>query len=229
MLRFIATWWTGLPAELLTLLLLGSMRMLSWFSSTLVASISHILSVFKISRSICDIIDQLCLRFWWRSSTSSSGMAFQKEWVALELGKPIVLIRRFQPGKLGGLFIIRSLFCLAFTRPNNLRCCPSGLVLVLLFFRLGGCRGIMYGVQVLYQGLAWNVSSRSQVRIAHDSWVLDVSVSFKDYVLGSAVPTHVSSLINLRSYVWDITIILQLFDCYSQFYFGYGKTFCSYG
>lgn len=31
-------------------------------------------------------------------------------------------------------------------------------------------------------------------------------------MLGSAVPTHVSSLINLRSYVWDITVILQLFD-----------------
>lgn len=51
-----------------------------------------------------------------------------------------------------------------------------------------------------------------RVRITLDSWVPGVQVSFKDSALESDAPTHVSSLINLHSYAWDVSVIRRLFS-----------------
>ncbi|XP_056698192.1 uncharacterized protein [Spinacia oleracea] len=187
-------------------------------NSVLVASISHVLSVFKIPQSACDRIDQLCLRFWWRSSPSSSGMAlrpasllhlpkgmgglgirnmscFNQALLARQgwrlIYHPQLLLARIYKAKYPGLFVPGS------SPPSR----PSW-----------GCRGIMVGNQVLSQGLAWKIGSGARVRITLDSWVPNVQVSFRDSVHESDYPTLVSSLINPRSYAWDVSVVRRLFD-----------------
>lgn len=41
----------------------------------LVASFTHVLSVFLLPSTICDRIDNLLARFWWRSGNSFKGLA----------------------------------------------------------------------------------------------------------------------------------------------------------
>lgn len=56
-----------------TSLRLSSATKLVVINSVLIASITHVLSVFKVSQTICDCIDQLCLRFWWRTKPRIQG------------------------------------------------------------------------------------------------------------------------------------------------------------
>ncbi|XP_056691641.1 uncharacterized protein [Spinacia oleracea] len=186
-------------------------------NSVLVASISHVLLVFQIPQSICDRIDQLCLRFWWRSSPSSSGMALRSASL-LHL-----------PKGMGGLGIRKvSSFNQALLARQAWRLFHQPQLLLSRLYRakyphllaLGptspsrpswGCRGLMSGVKVFSQGLAWKVGSGSQVKITLDSWVPDAPITFRSSVNESEVLTHVSSLVNLRSYAWDIAVIRHLF------------------
>nr|XP_021851943.1 uncharacterized protein LOC110791500 [Spinacia oleracea] len=133
-------------------------------NSVLVASITHVLSVFKIPQSICDRIDSLCLRFWWRSSAGSRGMALVQS-SALHL-----------PKGMGGLGIRRI-------SPFN---------------------------QALFAKAAWRAIL--SIRITQDVWVSDKLISFKDSLVGLDCPTHVSSLINLRSYAWDAAVVCHFFS-----------------
>ncbi|XP_021773596.1 uncharacterized protein LOC110737563 [Chenopodium quinoa] len=64
----------------------------------MIASFNHVLSVFKIPASICAWIDQMLARFWWRSSSTSRGLALRSAFL-LHL-----------PKGLGGLGV-RSLGC----------------------------------------------------------------------------------------------------------------------
>lgn len=54
---------------------LSSAAKLVIINSVLVAAFNHVLSVFKIPTTICDRIDSLLSRFWWRSGQSSKGLA----------------------------------------------------------------------------------------------------------------------------------------------------------
>ncbi|XP_056698203.1 uncharacterized protein [Spinacia oleracea] len=189
-------------------------------NSVLVASISHVLSVFKIPQTICDRIDQLCLR--WRTLASSSGMVL----------RPAALF--YLPKGMGGLGIRRlSCFNQALLGRQAWRLLHQPQLLLSRLYQARyprmlatgaaipfrpswGSRGIMAGAQVLFQGMIWKVGSGSRVRITLDSWVPDVQVSFKPSMLESDVPTLVSYLIDPRSYAWDVSVVQRLFDNFTS-------------
>ncbi|XP_056698604.1 uncharacterized protein [Spinacia oleracea] len=148
---------------------LSSATKLVVINSVLVASITHVLSVFLIPKSICDRIDSLCLRFWWRSSAASRGMSMV----------PSSVIHL--PKGMGGL----------------------------------GIQNISTFNQALLAKTAWRIVHHPQLLLSHfildDVWVSNKLVSFKSSVNGLVCPTHVSSLLDLRSYAWNVGMIRRLF------------------
>ncbi|XP_021839984.1 uncharacterized protein [Spinacia oleracea] len=187
-------------------------------NSVLVASITHVLSVFLIPKSICDRIDSLCLRFWWRSSAASKGMAmvsssllhFPKGMGGLGVRK----ISTFNQALLAKTawrivhhpqLLVSRLYqtrypALAIHPPSTRVSCPSW-----------GFRSLSRGFQVLDQGIAWKPGAGTRIRILQDTWVSMDRISFRSSVNGLDCPTHVSSLLDSRSYAWNIGMVRRLF------------------
>ncbi|XP_021847973.2 uncharacterized protein [Spinacia oleracea] len=188
-------------------------------NSVLVASITHVLAVFKIPKSICERIDQLCLQFWWRSSADSRGISML----------PASILHL--PKGMGGLGI-RSIqdFNQALLAKNAWRIVHNPQLLLSRLFRVRypnlslagsrasgsrpswGFRSLAVGFQVLDQGIAWKPGAGNHIRITQDTWVPGNLVRFKASVIESVKPTHVSSLLDPRSYAWNVELVHQLFD-----------------
>ncbi|XP_021764901.1 uncharacterized protein LOC110729476 [Chenopodium quinoa] len=196
---------------------LSSAAKLVIINSVMVASFNHVLSVFHVPSSICSKVDNLLARFWWKSDQHSRGLALRS--------KSLLHL----PKGMGGLGI-RSLS--SFNSVLLARQCwrihhhPQLLISRLLTTKYPslrlfqtrripgaswGCQGLLKGLSVLSEGLACKVGSGSRVRILEDSWVPGDPISFRDN--GEAfVPSHVSYIINPRSYAWDLSMVHQLFD-----------------
>ncbi|XP_021714867.1 uncharacterized protein LOC110682830 [Chenopodium quinoa] len=196
---------------------LSSAAKLVIINSVLVASFNHVLSVFHIPTSICSKIDNLLARFWWKSDFRSRGLALRSK-TLLHL-----------PKGLGGLGIRRLS---SFNTVLLARQCwrihhhPQLLVYRLLSAKYPsihnlqtrripgsswGCQGLRQGLSILSDGAAWKVAFGAQVRILEDSWVPGESISFRDNC-EAPLPSHVSSIINSRSYAWDTSMVHNLFD-----------------
>ncbi|XP_021774244.1 uncharacterized protein LOC110738176 [Chenopodium quinoa] len=188
-------------------------------NSVLIASLNHILSVFKIPSSISDRINNLFVRFWWKTGNHSKSLA---------LTPPSVL---FTPKGLGGLGIRHlGLFNSAFLARQSWRIRQNSQLLIsrvfqakypsLMCFRSQGrlsnpswgCRSVLHGIQTLKIGLAWKIDNGSKVHILQDSWVPGSPVYFKNSLAGSVQPTLVSSLLDPISNDWDPTLIHALFS-----------------
>ncbi|XP_021751084.1 uncharacterized protein LOC110716759 [Chenopodium quinoa] len=187
-------------------------------NSVLVASINHVLSVFRIPSSIINKINNLLIRFWWKSSNQSNGLALTPSSIL------------FCPKGMGGLGI-RHLGCFnsALLAKQAWRIMHNPQVLLsqvlkakypalLLQNSRGristpswGCRSILHGFQTLQLGLIWKIGNGSQVCILQDSWVPNSTVHFKESIAGSVLPTLVSSLLDPNSNDWDSTLIHTLF------------------
>ncbi|XP_021771322.1 uncharacterized protein LOC110735439 [Chenopodium quinoa] len=195
---------------------LSSTAKLVIINSILVASFNHILSVFKVPPSICSRIDNLLARFWWKSDSQSRGLAMRSK----------SLLR---PKGLGGLGIrqLESFNSALLTRQCwRIHQHPQLLVSRLLTAKYPslrsfktrtiprsswGCRSLLTGLSTLDRGIARKAGLGSKVRILEDDWVPRGPVVFRD---GSGVSdplTHVSSIINPRSYAWDSTLVHRLF------------------
>ncbi|XP_021716616.1 uncharacterized protein LOC110684467 [Chenopodium quinoa] len=187
-------------------------------NSVLIASLNHILSVFKIPSSISDRINNLFVRFWWKTGNHSKGLA---------LTPPSVL---FTPKGLGGLGIRHlGLFNSALLARQSWRIMQNSQLLIsrvfqakypsLMCFRSQGrlsnpswgCRSVLHGIQTLKIGLAWKIGNGSKVHILQDSWVPGSPVYFKNSLAGSVQPTLMSSLLDPISNDWDPALIHALF------------------
>ncbi|XP_021740814.1 uncharacterized protein LOC110707087 [Chenopodium quinoa] len=167
-------------------------------NSVLVAFLNHVLSVFKIPASITDKINNLLVRFWWRTSVHSKGLAF---------APPSLL---FTPKGMGGLGIRhlgvfnssllarqswRILQNPQFLLSRVLKAKYPSLFSIRSSERLPrsswGCKSILEGFNILRSGLGWKVGNGSQIRILQDSWVPGVPVHFKSSSTGSvSYPTN---------------------------------------
>ncbi|XP_021764589.1 uncharacterized protein LOC110729176 [Chenopodium quinoa] len=186
-------------------------------NSVLVASFNHILSVFRVPSSICSKVDNLLARFWWKSDPHSKGLALRsKSLLHLPRGMGGLSIRRLE--SFNSVLLARQCW--------RIHHHPQLLISKLLSakypsFHLSsprrisgaswGCQGLVHGLSVLSEGVAWKVGSGTQVRILQDSWVPGEPVLFRDNC-ETPFPSHVSSIINLRSYAWDTSLVHQLFD-----------------
>ncbi|XP_021737182.1 uncharacterized protein LOC110703699 [Chenopodium quinoa] len=196
---------------------LSSAAKLVIINSILVASFNHILSVFKVPSSICATIDNLLARFWWKSDPHSRGLVLRSK-TLLHL-----------PKGMGGLGIRRLD---SFNSALLARQCwriqhnPQLLVSRLLFAKYPslryvhtksisgsswGCRGLLQGLSALSKGIAWKVGSGSRVHVLEDAWVPGEPLSFRNNC-EMPLPSHVSSIINPRSYAWDMVLVHRLFD-----------------
>ncbi|XP_021728369.1 uncharacterized protein LOC110695446 [Chenopodium quinoa] len=186
-------------------------------NSVLVASFNHVLSVFQVPSSICSKVDNRLARLWWKSDSHTRGLALRS--------KSLLHL----PKGMGGLGIrsLNSFNSVLLARQSwRIRHHPQLLVSRLLSakyptLRLNqatripgsswGFQGLLKGFSVLSNGIAWKVGSGSQVRLTEDSWVPGDPISFRDNI-GMSHPSHVSFIINPRSYAWDTSKIRQLFD-----------------
>ncbi|XP_021742818.1 uncharacterized protein LOC110708902 [Chenopodium quinoa] len=196
---------------------LSSAAKLVIINSILVASFNHILSVFKVPSSICAKIDNLLARFWWKSDPHSRGLALRsKTLLHLPKGMGGLGIRRLD--SFNSALLARECWRIQ----NN----PQLLISKLLFAKYPslrsvqtrsisgsswGCRGLLQGLSVLSKGIAWKVGSGSQVRVLEDAWVPGEPLSFRNNC-EMPLPSHVSSIINPRSYAWDMVLVHWLFD-----------------
>ncbi|XP_021848080.2 uncharacterized protein [Spinacia oleracea] len=187
-------------------------------NSVLVASITHVLSVFLIPKSICERIDSLCLRFWWRSSDSSRGMSLA----------PSSIIHL--PKGMGGLGVRKTAtFNHALLAKSAWRIFHHPQLLLSRIYKVRypslaihppsvcvsrpswGFRSLAQGFQVLGQGIAWKPGAGTSIKILQDVWVSSELVAFKASAIGSDCPTHVSSLLDPRSYAWNVSVVRRLF------------------
>ncbi|XP_021759557.1 uncharacterized protein LOC110724448 [Chenopodium quinoa] len=153
-------------------------------NSVLIASLNHILSLFKIPSSISDKINNLLVRFWWKTGNHSKGLA---------LTPPSVL---FTPKGLGGLGIRHLNPQLLVSRVFQAKY-PS-----LLCFRSQGrlsypswgCRSVLHGIQTLKIGLAWKIGNGSKPTLV--SSLLDpISNAWYPTLIHALFPSTIASKI----------------------------------
>ncbi|XP_056695270.1 uncharacterized protein [Spinacia oleracea] len=174
--------------------------------------------VFLIPKSICDRIDSLCLRFWWRSSAASKGMAMvSSSLLHLPKGMGGLGVRKISTFNQALLaktawrivhhpqLLVSRLYqtrypALAIHPPSTRVSCPSW-----------GFRSLSRGFQVLDQGIAWKPGAGSRIRILQDTWVSMDRISFRSSLNGLDCPTHVSSLLDPRSYACNIGMVRRFF------------------
>ncbi|XP_021759197.1 uncharacterized protein LOC110724108 [Chenopodium quinoa] len=206
----------------LTSLHLSSVAKLVIINSMLVASFNHILSVFKIPSTVIDKINNLLLRFWWRSSSHSKGIALA----------PSSLL--YRPKGLGGLGLRHlGIFNSAMLAKQVWRVMHNPQLLISRIFqarypsildRHSSSRlsrpswagnSLLHGFHSLQSGLTWKIGNGTKVRIFEDSWVPDSVVSPKDSLAGTVLPLLVSSLIHSNSNTWDSSQVHRLFDSFT--------------
>ncbi|XP_021736238.1 uncharacterized protein LOC110702800 [Chenopodium quinoa] len=185
-------------------------------NTVVIASLNHVLSVFKLPVTISDQIGRLLSRFWWKNNSSSRGLA-------LTPSASLYLLRG-----LGGLGIRHvPSFNSALLAKQMWRLIHNPQLLVSRIYRARyprlvnykasslpsrpswGCRSLLEGACVLSHGVIWKVGSGSQVNITDDDWVPGVSVRFKDAIPSDDLPTVVSQIIDPGSHAWDSTRIRQ--------------------
>ncbi|XP_021724328.1 uncharacterized protein LOC110691696 [Chenopodium quinoa] len=187
-------------------------------NTVVIASLNHVLSVFKLPVTISVQIGRLLSRFWWKNNSSSRGLA-------LTPSAALVL-----PRGLGGLGIRHvPSFNSALLVKQMWRLIHNPQLLVSRIyharyphlvnykaFRLPprpswGCRSLMEGARVLSHGVRWKVGFGSQVNITADDWVPGFSVRFKDSIPSDDLPSVVVQIIDPGSHAWDSTRIRQFF------------------
>ncbi|XP_021750222.1 uncharacterized protein LOC110715910 [Chenopodium quinoa] len=120
---------------------LSSAAKLVIINSVLVAAFNHVLSVFKIPTTICDRIDSLLSRFWWRSGQSSKGLALAPDSMFYLVFDPSsqLLVSRAVKAKYPTLLSPRPY--LSTVRSS------------------WGSKGLLEGGSVIQKGLSWKIGS----------------------------------------------------------------------
>lgn len=187
-------------------------------NSIVVASFNHILSVFKVSASICDRIDSLLSRFLWRSAKDSKGIALASSSMThLPKGSGDLGIRQFRAFNLALLGkqawrlmhnpqllvsrMYKARFLMLLNPRPSLSCSrPSW-----------GSRGLLDGGLVISTRSAWKIGRGDQVSILGDCWLPGVDVCFNPDVPEANRPSMVSDLMLQDSCSWDSSLIRHLF------------------
>ncbi|XP_021760606.1 uncharacterized protein LOC110725434 [Chenopodium quinoa] len=184
----------------------------------LIATFNHVLFVFKVPATICDRIDSLLSRFWWKSNKDSRGLSMvSSSLLHLPKGLGGLGIRhihsfnlallakqvwrlRFNPQLLASRVLKAKYPALLSSKPLISSPRPSW-----------GCRGLLEGGRALSQGLAWKIGSGTQVSILQDYWVPNIKVEFKDCIPVEDRPLMVSDLLLHDTGIWNLSLIRQLF------------------
>ncbi|XP_021762917.1 uncharacterized protein LOC110727647 [Chenopodium quinoa] len=178
-----------------------------------IASLNHVLSVFKLPATISDQIDRLLSHFWWKNNNSTRGIALTPS------------ASLYLPRGLGGLGVRHvPSFNSALLTKKMWRLIHHPQLLVSRIYRARyphlvnykasnlpprpswGCRSLMEGARVLSQGVRWKVGSGSQINIIDDDWVPGVSVfppPIADSILGMERPHEEMDDFVYWKFTWD--------------------------
>ncbi|XP_021715273.1 uncharacterized protein LOC110683240 [Chenopodium quinoa] len=187
-------------------------------NSVFIASFNHVLSVFKLPSTICDKINSLLLRFWWKSGETSKGLALAPAAaVYLPMGLGGLGIRHIQS------FNVALLAQQAWRLRHNPQLLASRVLTAkysaLLQHRSHfsgsrsswGSHGLLQGNFSLSEALSWKIGSGKNISILDDNWLPNVKVSFKDPIPSQARPMFVSGLFSANSTSWDPSKVRSLF------------------
>ncbi|XP_021759146.1 uncharacterized protein LOC110724055 [Chenopodium quinoa] len=158
-------------------------------NTVVIASLNHVLSVFKLPVTIADRINRLLARFWLKNGNSNRALLAKQMWRLIH--HPQLLVSRIYRARYPHLLNYKA---------SSLPPRPSW-----------GCRSLLDGARVHSHGVMWKMGFGSQISILDDNWVPGVYVCFKDFTSTYEFPTMVSHIIDPVSQAWDSTRIKQLF------------------
>jgi hypothetical protein len=189
---------------------------------TLVKSVAqavanYAMSVFKFSASLCDELSQIIRNFWWGDELDRKKV----HWMGWD--------RMTRPKSHGGIgFRDLRLFNQALlakqtwhliVRPDSLcarilkaKYYPNGDLLDTAFSQsTSPCwQGIMYGLELLKQGVIWRINSGSSIRIWRDNWLPRGNLKS----MGNASKRRirwVSDLIDPSTKTWKEELVREIF------------------
>jgi len=199
-------------------------NMSSAAKETLIKSVAralptYIMGVFKIPFGLCDDLTSIIRNFWWGAEDGRRKTA----WIAWEEmvqkkccgGPGFKDLRLFNQAMLA-----RQVWCLIHS-PDSLcarivkaKYFPRGNLVDTAFCSKASAtwQSIMYGLELLKQGIIWRVGNGTQIRIWRDPWIpreLSLRVTSRQ---GRCRLRWVSELLDIEGRGWDLNKLPQIFN-----------------